>query len=100
MTAPANRFARTWWAWLTDYPSTNGRIFASTMLAALYVVVIIACLALNRPLDAEVMEKVQWFLFGMMTADLVQFIGKRKTWQPADETAAPSGRTGAEGITG
>ena len=74
-------FAATWWAWLTDYPSTSGRIFASTLLAVLYVIVVVACLALGRALNVDVMERVQWFLFGMMTADVVQYVGKRATWK-------------------
>lgn len=87
-------FASTSWAWLTDYPSTNGRIYASTLLAALYVVVVTVCLAVKRAVDTDVMATLQWFLLVMMGLDVAQYVGKRATYQKAgadaDTAPAPS----------
>jgi hypothetical protein len=93
--------AATSWAWLTDYPSTSGRILMSTVLAAVYVLAVTTCLAFNRPLNAEVVEKIQWFLVGMMTADVAQFITKRKTWQAdtANTPPAPGTTPPANAVT-
>lgn len=84
-------FALTSWAWLTDYPSTNGRIYASTLLAAFYVVVVVLCLAARRALNTEVMATLQWFLLVMMGLDVAQYVGKRATYQKAgaDADSAP-----------
>ena len=73
------QFAASWWAWLADYPSTNARIWASTVLASLYVLVVVGCLMAHRALDVDVMETVQWFLLVMMGLDVAQFVGKRAT---------------------
>lgn len=84
-------FAASWWAWLTDYPSTNARIWASTVLASVYVLVVVVCLAARRALDVDVMSTVQWFLLVMMGLDVAQFVGKRATHKPdSASTDAPS----------
>lgn len=90
----ARQFAATSWAWLSDYPSTNARIYASTVLASLYVLVVVGCLAARRPLDVDVMTTVQWFLLVMMGLDVAQFVGKRATHKP-DAPAAPDATDGA-----
>lgn len=64
---------------LAEYPSTNGRLLAGTLLAVLYVVVALGGMVLNRNVDINVLWAVGTFILLLSGIDATQFAIKRKT---------------------
>lgn len=66
-------------AFLTDYPSTNGRLFTSAVLCIIFVVTVLAGMILGRSIDSNVVWSIGTFLLVLSGLDATQFHIKRKT---------------------
>ena len=70
---------------IADIPTTNLRILVSLSLAVLYVVAMLVMFAFGRNVPGEAAIGLGAFILALMTADVVQFGIKRKTYQPPAE---------------
>lgn len=65
--------------WLTDYPSTNGRLFTSVVLDVVFVLSCDFCMLWRIPVDSNIIWSVGTFLLILSGLDATQFTLKRKT---------------------
>lgn len=71
-----------WWnpnKWLTDYPSTNARLFTSVVLDVVFVLSADFCMVRKIAIDSNVIWSIGAFLLVLSGLDATQFTLKRKT---------------------
>lgn len=77
--------------WVSEYPSTNGRIIVGIRLSYLYVLAMLACAIADSFLPAKfalteqaltAFEITGWFLGAMLAISAGQYVGKRGTAKP------------------
>lgn len=66
-------------SFLTDYPSTNGRLATSVILDTLFVVTCLVCMVLKISIDSNIVWALGTFLLVLSGLDATQFNTKRKT---------------------
>lgn len=65
--------------WLTTYPSTNARLFASVCLDVVYVLTALFCMVQRIDVDSNIIWALGTFLLVLSGLDATQFNIKRKT---------------------
>lgn len=71
------------WTMIADLPSTNFRVFVSVLLEILFFVVVLVAIALGRPLQAEIVYALGFFLTVWLGIDVAQFKIKRDSFVAA-----------------
>lgn len=66
-------------SFLTEYPSTNARLFTSVILDAMFVITTLCCMVLRIPVDSNILWSLGTFLLVLSGLDAAQFQIKRKT---------------------